>query len=107
MIAFHSPEGSTLRQLSLSRSALTAIWLVAFDEGNDSWLVWSGEMLAELLAPAGVGAEAAALHYVQAVSAGDTRRAQQLWAVLRSFPAAARAGRIAEVARTLQAQLPI
>lgn len=107
MIAFDSLEGTTFRQLNLSRSALKAMWLVAFEEGNDSWLAWSGEALADLLARSGVGAEAAALHYVVAVRSGDARRAQQLWALLRSFPAAARKGRIAEIARTLQAQQPI
>jgi hypothetical protein len=103
MIAFDSPEGAHLRTLKPSRSAIAEIWFTALNEGQDGWAAWAG---AELARQPG-GAETAALRYIQAVSDGDRRRAQQFWAVFASYPASAAPGRICDAARTLRASLPI
>lgn len=103
MIAFDSPEATTLRAMKLSRSALEAIWFTALEEGRDSWAAWAGDKLAQYLA----GAEMAALRFVRAASDGEIRQAQQFWAVFASFPASSAQTRICAAARSLRASLPI
>jgi hypothetical protein len=89
MIAFYSPEGATFRAMKPSRSAIAAIWFTALNEDQAGW------------------AETAALRFIQAVNDGDTRRAQQIWAVFASYPASAAQSRICDAARRLRATLPI
>ncbi len=83
MIAFDSLEGTRLRAMTLSRSALMSLWFTALNEGQESWGEWARQV-ADADHPQ--DAATAALRFLQAAGEGDARRARQLWAVLMSFP---------------------
>lgn len=101
MIAFESPEGTALRALSPSRSAMMALWLVALSEGQDAWTSWaSGE-----LATTAQSIELVSLRFIQAASDGNERAARQLWAVLASFPGDGTESHIVQAARNLRGRL--
>ena len=46
MIAFYSPEGTALRALQPSRSAIAAIWYQAVHDGRGDWVDWVRDELA-------------------------------------------------------------
>lgn len=103
MIAFDSPEGTRLRDIPLSRSAVTMIWLTAVDEGRGDWASWARDGLATQVS----GADLAAMGFVQAAMNGEIRRAMQLWSILATFPADEQDSRMVRAAHDLRAALPI
>lgn len=102
MIAYFSPEAEALRALQPSHSAIAAIWFNAVDEGRGDWASWASDELARQL----TGPSLVAMNFVQAASDGDIRRAQQLWAVLGTFPTEGPESRFVRAARDLRASLP-
>lgn len=102
MIAFYSPEGTALRALQPSRSAISAIWYQAVHDGRGDWVDWARDELAGQLG----SADLAAMRFVEAAINGEVKRAQQLWTVLGSFPVSRTESNFVRAARELRASLP-
>jgi hypothetical protein len=103
MIAFYSPEGSALRALQPSPSAIAAIWYQAVHDGRGDWVDWVRDELASQLGDA----DLAAIRFVEAAINGEVKRAQQLWTVLGSFPVSGRESHFVRAAREMRASLPV